>query len=224
MVRRRVVWHAGRADALAGRPAAAAVRRPFFQQHRFELRRWFPNAIFAALPAVGPVFFGWQLKQAGYDWLEFVEVQEQWERHRTWPWITLQDAWNAADWGWISTIVDDPTWSTITSNTFRNQFANSDTAELIFTVLFFVVALIGLRILPLYQSALVWPALLIPLFGPSDVHPLMSMPRFGIVLFPLFVVLAFLVRDRRTALPALTISLLLLVVFTAQFALGYWVS
>jgi len=196
----------------------------FVQQHHFELRRWFPNAIFAALPALGPVIFGWQLKQADYGWLEFVDVQEQWERHRTWPWTTLQDALNAADGGWVSTFFDDPTWSTITSNAFRNQFANSNTAELIFTVLFFVLALIGLRILPLYQSALVWPALLIPLFDPSDVHPLMSMPRFGIVLFPLFVVLAFLIRDRRSALPALAISLLLLVIFTAQFALGYWVS
>jgi hypothetical protein len=44
------------------------------------------------------------------------------------------------------------------------------------------------------------------------------------VLFPVYVVLAFLVRDRRTALPALAISLLLLVIFTAQFAQGYWIS
>jgi hypothetical protein len=196
----------------------------FLQQHRFELRRWFPNAIFAALPALGPVIFGWQLKQARYGWLEFVDVQELWERHPAWPWRTVQDAWNAADWGWVSTFIDDPTWTTLTSSDFRNQFSNSDAVELVFTALFFLLALVGLRILPLYQNALVWPALLIPLFGPSDVHPLMSMPRFGIVLFPLYVVLAFLVRDRRIALPALAVSLLLLVIFTAQFAQGYWVS
>lgn len=196
----------------------------FLQQHRFDLRRWLPNSIFAALPALGPVIFGWQLKQSGYGWLEFVDVQELSERQFAWPWNTIRDAWEAADWEWFSTFVDDPTWSAVTSSDFRNQLANSDTVELIFTALFVLVALIGLRILPMYQSALVWPALLTPLFGPSGVHPLMSMPRFGIVLFPLFVVLAFLIRDRRTALPALAISLLLLAIFTAQFAQGYWVS
>ena len=180
--------------------------------------------IFAALPALGPVLFGWQLKQAGYGWLEYIAVQELWERQRAWPWSTLQDAWIAVDGGWFSAFVDDPSWSTITSSGFRNEFANSDTVELIFTVLFFLLAVIGLRILPLYQSALVWPALLIPLFGPSVVHPLMSVPRFGIVLFPLYIVVAFLVRDRRTALPALAISLLLLIIFTAQFAQAYWAS
>jgi hypothetical protein len=196
----------------------------FLQQHRFELRRWFPNAVFAVLPALGPVIFGWQLKQAGHGWLEFMEVQEQWDRRQDWPWNTLHDAWNAADWRWISTLVDDPTWSTLTDSTFRNAFANSDTTELILTAFLFLVALIGLWILPFYQSAFVWPALLIPLFDPSAVHPLMSIPRFGIVLFPLFVVLAFLIRDRRTALPALAFSIILLAIYTAQFAQGYWVS
>ncbi len=45
----------------------------------------------------------------------------------------------------------------------------------------------------------------------------------GLVLFPLFVVFALVFRDRRIALPALAVSLVLLVIFTAQFAQGYWV-
>ncbi len=196
----------------------------FLQQHRFEIRRWLPNAVFAALPALAPVIFGWQLKQAGYEWLTFIDVQEQWDRDFSSPWETLRSAWNTADWGWVSDLASDPTWTTLTSMGFRNEVANSDTFALIFTAIFFLVALIGLRVLPLYQSAFIWPALVIPLFGPSPVHPLFSIPRFGLVLFPLFIVFALLFRNRRLAFPLLAVSIILLVVFTAQFAQGYWVS
>ncbi|MDP9370401.1 MAG: hypothetical protein M3Q03_19380, partial [Chloroflexota bacterium] len=70
----------------------------------------------------------------------------------------------------------------------------------------------------------IWPALLLPLFGPSIVHPLFSVPRFGITLFPLFVMMVLLLKERRLAIPALLISTLLLIVLTAQFAQWYWVS
>lgn len=196
----------------------------FLQQNRLDIRRWLPNAVFALLPALGPVIFGWQLKQAGYEWLTFIDVQEQWDRERAWPWETIRSAWTTADWGWVSDLAGDPSWTTLTSSAFRTRVADSDTFELVFTALFFAVALIGLRVLPLYHSAFVWPALLIPLFGPSPVHPLFSYPRFGLVLFPLFVVFALVFRDRRVSVPVLVVSLVLLVVFTAQFAQGYWVS
>jgi hypothetical protein len=68
------------------------------------------------------------------------------------------------------------------------------------------------------------PGLLIPLFSPSEVHALMSMPRFGLTLFPLFVVLAVLLRWRPLAVTALALSAALLVLLTAQFAQGSWVS
>jgi len=49
------------------------------------------------------------------------------------------------------------------------------------------------------------------------------MPRFGLALFPLFVVVALLVRARSGAV-LLAVSTLLLVVLTAQFVDWYWVS
>ncbi len=54
------------------------------------------------------------------------------------------------------------------------------------------------------------PGILIPLFQPSSVHPLMSIPRFGLVLFPLFIVMAILFRKRIVYLPLAVISTLLL--------------
>lgn len=207
----------------------------FFQQHRLDWRRWFPNALWAALPAGGPALFALLLDRRGIDPLAFVKVQEQWNRYQAMPWETLAAGVRGgyapnigtnygADWAWIGELVRNPTWSFVTSFELRDAAANSDTLELICTILFLALAVVGLRYLPLYHSAYVWPALLIPLFGPSEVHALMSVPRFGLVLFPLFVMLALLFERRREAIPALAISTLLLILLTAQFAQWYWVS
>jgi hypothetical protein len=52
----------------------------------------------------------------------------------------------------------------------------------------------------------------------------MSMPRFVLVLFPLFTVLGTLCQPRLIRIPAVIISVLLLMALTTQFALWYWVS
>ncbi|MDQ3540473.1 MAG: hypothetical protein M3440_07270, partial [Chloroflexota bacterium] len=76
----------------------------------------------------------------------------------------------------------------------------------------------------LYYSAFMIPPLIVPLLTPSSVNPLMSMPRFVLPLFPLFVVVALLVTNRRLGVPLAVGSSLLLVVLTMQFAQWYWVS
>ena len=125
-------------------------------------------------------------------------------------------------------LVDDlwqhPTWATITSQPWRNDVANSDVLELVVTVLFLVLALVGLKVLPFYLTAWVLPGLLIPLLQPSEVHALMSMPRFVLVLFPLFIVLGKLIQPAVIRIPWYIVSVTLLVLLTAQFALWYWVS
>ena len=54
----------------------------------------------------------------------------------------------------------------------------------------------------------------------------MSMPRFVLVLFPLFIVLGTLCQPRVIRIPAVIVSgtLLLWMALTTQFALWYWVS
>ena len=56
-----------------------------------------------------------------------------------------------------------------------------------------MLAVVGLKTLPLYQTVYLLPGLVVPLFQPSYVHTLMSMPRFGLTLFPLFAVIGYLV-------------------------------
>lgn len=207
-----------------------------YQQFRFDLRRWFPAVLFAALPILGPIIFGWHLDQAQGNWRAFIDVQTQWNRYSAMPWETLRCAVetchrlnggairDGADWTWLRTLADNPSLDTLRDGAFRLAVADSDTLELVTTGLFLVLAVIGLRMLPLYQSAYLIPGLLIPLFQPSQVHALMSMPRFGLTLFPLFIVLAVLLRHRWLALPLAIVSSLLLIALTAQFALWYWVS
>jgi hypothetical protein len=83
---------------------------------------------------------------------------------------------------------------------------------------------IGFKILPLYQTVYLIPGLLVPLFQPSSVHTLMSMPRFGLTLFPLFAVIGVLVAGRRIAPVLAVASAVLKILLTVQFSQWYWVS
>ncbi|CAN5723429.1 hypothetical protein BH23CHL4_BH23CHL4_22990 [soil metagenome] len=224
----------------------------FIRQYGLYLRELFPRAIAVAMPALGPLIFGLHLERTQGSWRQFIDVQSQWNRTFAWPWETFRCAvegctltvtnktrtgtegpWTSrtttwpvekADWSWIDQLLDNPSWTLISSASFRRDFANSDTLELIATVTFLILAVIGLKVLPLYQSAYLIPGLVIPLFSPSTVHPLMSMPRFGLTMFPLFVVIALLLRWRWLRLPVFAASTVLLILLTMQFANWYWVS
>ncbi len=222
----------------------------FIQQYGWSPRRWLTtglaSAAFAILPLLGPVLFylyhdAEEIPQTVTS-PAFVEVQGQWYRYSAPPWETFRCAVvgctgpddheyipanfqvEGANWGWVGDLIDDPSWDTVTSFQWRDAFAQSDTVELVALLLFIGLAILGLRTTPLYYSAFVLLPLLFPLFQPGAVHPLMSVPRFGIVLFPLFVVLALLLQRRGPRIAWLAVSTTLLILFTVQFAHWYWVS
>lgn len=241
-------WVAGIVGLLAAltRSQGVMLLAPFavlyFNQYRSDRRGWFPAIIPAMLPLLGPVIFGYMLNNALGNWRAFIDVQNQWNRTSATPVETFDCAirgcklvltqygktntWNVqgADWGWIGDFFSRPTWSTVTSNEWRKRVADSDTLELASTILFLGLGVIALAKAPFYYAAYIWPPLIIPLFSPSTVHPLMSMPRFGITLFPLFVIIALLAQGRRFALPLAIASGILLVLLTMQFSSWYWVS
>ena len=88
------------------------------------------------------------------------------------------------------------------------------------------IALAGaIRRLPLAYSAYVVAALALPLSYPVGPQPLMSLPRFELVLFPLWMWWGWwLSRHPRARLPLLVASGALMVVFAAQFATFHWVA
>jgi hypothetical protein len=82
-----------------------------------------------------------------------------------------------------------------------------------------------LRTLPSAYGAYVIVALAMPLSYPVAPQPLMSLPRFLLVLFPLTMWLAaWLAARPRVQKPAIGLSALLMVVFAAQFATWHWVA
>ena len=81
------------------------------------------------------------------------------------------------------------------------------------------------RTLPAPYTVMALVSLLVPLSYPTHSTPLLSMPRFALVVFPLFVTLGVLLA-RRVVLRWLVLAVMLagLVLFTAMFANGMWVA
>jgi hypothetical protein len=80
------------------------------------------------------------------------------------------------------------------------------------------------RRLPAAYGAYVVAALAVPLSFPVGPQPLMSLPRFLAVMFPLFMWLALACGTRRRRAVALTVLTLGLVTFTARYATWHWVA
>jgi len=216
----------------------------FIQQYGWNPRRWFPNAFAAAIPAAGPLIFGWILTSSNMKFFDWVNQQWQWNRFSATPWKTFDCTLNGCvaqnvrfvsgqigpadvrkiQWDWISDILRHPTWEHFTSFAWRDWMAQGDVLEFVITVLAFALIVIGLWKLPLYYSAFTIPPMLVPLFSPSSVHPLMSMPRFVLPLFPIFVMIALLVTNRKAGIALAIASSIGLILLTMQFALWYWVA
>jgi hypothetical protein len=235
-------WLAGAVGLLAAltRSYGVFLVLPFaliyIQNNGFEIRRYIPRGLALIMPVGGPLIFSQHLDRVQGNFWAWRDVQEQWNRYSAMPWETLRYAFSqsprgaelrikdGADWNWLDQLVTNASWGLVTSREWRTSVADSDTLELICTIAFLGLALIGLRRLPLYMSAYLIPGLLVPLFQPSSVHALMSMPRFGLTLFPLFVVIATLISGRAIAKALAVISTIFLILLTIQFSQWYWVS
>ena len=87
-----------------------------------------------------------------------------------------------------------------------------------------VIALAWRRLPPAY-TAFAAALVALPLFGPTFLRPLMSMPRFILAAFPLFIAFAVL-TDRRPVLRGVLLALFAagLVLLTLRFAAFRWVA
>jgi hypothetical protein len=82
----------------------------------------------------------------------------------------------------------------------------------------------ALRRLPRAYGAWVGASLLLPLTFPVTPQPLMSLPRFVSVLFPVFMWLAVVCDERRNTDLVLAVSAVGLGLFTAQYATWHWIA
>jgi hypothetical protein len=101
----------------------------------------------------------------------------------------------------------------------------SNTLNLVFLVFFLLVMLVGFRVLPSELSVYTALIVLLPVLTPAPQFPLMSLPRFVLGAFPVFLVLGYLLSRSRLALTSyLVLAGGLGIALTALFTTWRWVA
>jgi hypothetical protein len=190
---------------------------------RYRVRR---EALWLGLLPVGVILYGSYLALAGGDALAPFQAQGVWSRHFSGPYVGVWDGLKAAFEGARQLLSFQRTHLFFAAGGEDPFVAASHNLILFAFLAAAVPAVVGvLRTLPLAYGAYVLAALALPLSYPTSSQPLMSLPRFLLVLFPLFIWLgSWLARHPRAQLPALACSAGLMAVFGAQFATWHWVS
>ena len=183
------------------------------------------DAAWLALAPLGIAAYAAWLGLVEGDALRFLDVQEAWSRELAVP---LAGAWDG-----LVAAVDGvrqlgsgsrtPVYfEAAAGDPFRIAAIN---VMLFATLVFAVVACVGvLRRLPRPYGVWVAASLVLPLSFPVTPQPLMSLPRFVSVLFPVFMWLALVCEERRVTDLVVGASAVGLGLFTAQYASWHWIS
>ena len=162
-----------------------------------------------ALAPLGLIAYALHLEIAHGDAFAFLHAQELWYREFAGPFVGAWDGTRAA-WDGLRHLVSgsrDGTYNLL----------------LFCFLVFAVVGVVGaFRRLPRAYGAYALVALALPLSYPVDAQPLMSLPRFVAVLFPLFIWLAVVTEERRWTAPVAVASAVGLGLATARFAAWSW--
>jgi hypothetical protein len=177
------------------------------------------------LPAGLAAYLGY-LALAGGDPLSPFHVQQVWGRHFAGPYLGAWDGIKAGFDGLrqLASLQRHHVYFAIAAG---DPFVIAGHNLLLLAFLAAAAAaIVGvLRVLPLAYGAYVIAALALPLSYPVRAQPLMSLPRFLVVLFPLAMWLAAWLAVRpRAQRPALVVSAALMALFAAQFATWHWVA
>jgi hypothetical protein len=183
------------------------------------------DAAWLALAPLGIAAYAAWLGLVEGDALRFLDVQAAWSRHLAVPLTGAWDGLVAAVDGvrQLASGSRTPVYFEVAAgDPFRIAAIN---VMLFVTLVFAVFACVGVwRRLPRAYGAWVAASLLLPLTFPVTPQPLMSLPRFVAVLFPLFMWLAIVCDERRiTDLVAVGFAVGL-GLFTAQYASWHWIS
>jgi hypothetical protein len=173
-------------------------------------------AIAPALFALFPLYLWWKLGDA---WA-FLHAQDLWHRYSTpfGPLAGIYDGVLAGVHGFQRFF--DPTPGGI--NPLHH--AGEDVEHLVFLLLFLPLAVLAWRRFGAVYGLYAAVSLAIPLSYPSSRFALLSLPRFGLVIFPLFLALAAVGGRPRAHTAIVAVSALFLGVTVTQWALWQWVG
>jgi hypothetical protein len=183
------------------------------------------DAAWLLLAPLGIALYAAWLGLAEGDSLRFLDVQEAWSRHFAVPLAGAWDGLVAAVDGvrQLASGSRTPVYFDVAAgDPFRIAAIN---VMLFATLVFAVVACVGaFRRLPRAYGVWVAASLVLPLTFPVTPQPLMSLPRFVAVLFPIFMWLAVVCEERRLTDLVVAGSAVGLGLFTAQYASWHWIS
>jgi hypothetical protein len=205
------------------RRGRAYVRRLRVGRPRYRLRR---DALWLVLLPAGLGLYMAYLGLSGGDTLAPLHAQDVWGRHFAGPYVGVWDGIKAAFEGARQLL------SAQRAHVYYPIAAGSpfvSAGHNLMLLAFMLAALplfaLALRVLPLAYGVYAIAALALPLSSPVAAQPLMSLPRFLVVLFPLSMAFAvWLAAHPRARVPALAMSALLMAFFVAQFATWHWVA
>jgi hypothetical protein len=190
---------------------------------RYRLRR---DALWLGLVPAGLGLYMAYLALSGGDALLPFHAQDVWGRHFAGPYLGAWDGIKAAFQGARQLLSFQHHHVYFPVAAGSPFVASGHNLLLLAFLIGAVAAAVGvLRTLPFAYGAYVIAALALPLSYPVTPQPLMSLPRFLVVLFPLSMWLAVRLAARpRAQRPALALSALLMALFVAQFASWHWVA
>jgi hypothetical protein len=174
----------------------------WYAQYKPKLEQHFRDLVPGALIPLGLLAYMTYLWVLVGDPLYFSHVQVNWGRHFAPPWVSVINAFHQI------------------AHATQGQTIANEATELAFTALMIGVLIGGWKQLRPSYIAYMALSILIPMSTSS----LMSMPRFALVLFPMFAILA---RDGEKPWVnnlVVAFSLPLLGLFTVLFADWYWVA
>ena len=196
----------------------------YLQSVGWEWRRIRLSILSVALVPCGLVVYMAYLWSAYGDPLLFARNQRQWGRYFALPYVTLWRGVRAGRAGAVRLFAHDGV-GRVSTMLWHNNASLADLLNLLALLAVVVLIALGWRRLSAPYTAYALTAVIFVLFSPAIRQPLMSTPRFTVVIFPLFVALAAW-TDRRPVLRALIAAACLvgLTWLSARFVLYVWVA
>lgn len=169
----------------------------------YNIRKLRPDILYLALIPIGLAAYMVFLWKTFHNPLVFVAAQQFWNRSFSPPWTNIF-----------------LTWRNINSNYFMAR----NLIDLCFTAIALVLTLMGAKRLRIEYLAYLILGMLVPLFSKAPQAGLYSMPRFLLVLFPLYIIMSGLFKREFEHTFIICISSGFLAALTIMFAFGSFVA
>jgi len=178
---------------------------------------WWRAAACLALAPSGLFWYAVYLWLRSGDLFLFYSAQSYWSRRPTDPLTFATRVFTEAYEGLMGLFRPQPLADTALEDMMGRLNGTTDTYNLLLLLFAVALLLLGLRVLPFSLSAYTFLLVVPAMFFGKPETPLMGFPRYVLVAFPLFIVLAVLLKERRLLAFWLVLSTVLSLVFCAEF-------